>query len=308
MRLPLALAAFAVVSTPLFAQTTCNEGCTPGYWKNHVERWDGLGGDDFTQTVVASMSFNGAFGVTEVASGLADTATLHDALLIGGGGLVALNRHASAALASADAVCYPLTVGQVIDAYQSAVLGTAGIGATKDLFEMYNEAGCPLSNSTPPTPPDIFCIGDQGDCPCGNESLLGGCENSTGLGARLDTSGTTSVLADDLVLVATQLPPNTSVLFHAADTLRRDVFMDGLLCVGGPMSKIYRLPPIINSGAEGVAMLGPGLVALSNTKLVPIVGGILPGDTWYFQTFYRDMSSCGHGANTSNAIGVMFTN
>ena len=158
-----------------------------------------------------------------------------------------------------------------------------------------------------PPPPRYFCVADQGDCPCGNEGLLAGCENSTGLGARLDAVGETSVAADDLTLTATQLPPNTAVLFLMADALRRAPFMDGLLCIGGPQSKIFRIPPILNSGADGTASLSGGLVALSNTQLVPVAGGIQPGDTWYFQTYFRDMGSCGNGANTSNVVGVVFT-
>ena len=301
------LLALSAGPAPLAANTPA-EGCTPGYWKNHLERWDGVGSNDFTQSVVASLSFNGVFGVTATESGLAETATLFDATSLMGGGLEALNRHAAAAAASADSVDYSITLGQVIDTYRSAVLGSAGIESTKAMLEGYNELGCPLHNSPPP-PPHTFCFADQGDCPCANESLLGGCGNSSGLGALIGTAGSSSVAADDLNLVATQLPANATVLFLAANMLSRSPFMDGLLCIGGPGSKIYRLPPATTSGADGSATLGSGLVALSNTNAVPIKGGIIPGDTWYFQTFFRDMGAggCGTGANTSNVVGVTFT-
>lgn len=300
------LASLALTTAPL-PPITSTEGCTPGYWKNHVERWDGVGTDDFTESVIASLPFNAVFGVTESESMLSDTGTLIEATELMGGGIEALNRHAAAGLASADSVHYPYTVGQVIDLYQDAVFGSAGIEATKDMLMVANELGCPLNND-PPEPPITFCPPNQGDCPCGNESLLGGCENSSGLGALIGVDGSSSVAADDLLLVATQLPANTTVLFLAADTLRRAPFLDGLLCIGGPMSKIYRLPPAFNSGPDGTATFGPGLVALSNTNLVPIKGGIIPGDTWYFQTFFRDLGgSCGTGGNTSNVVGVTFT-
>ena len=151
-----------------------------------------------------------------------------------------------------------------------------------------------------------YCIANRGDCPCGNEDPDGGCANSTGLGAKLRTRGTASVTSDDLQVVATQLPTNTAVLFLLANTFRRVEFMDGLLCIGGPMSKIYRLPPIMNSGSDGTATYGPGLVAASNTPMVPITGGIHAGETWYLQAYFRDMGSCANGANTSNAISVTF--
>lgn len=301
------LLALSASPAPLGSGTPA-EGCTPGYWKTHLERWDGVGSDDFTESVVASLSFNGVFGVTAAESGLAESATLFDATSLMGGGLAALNRHAAAGAASADSVAYSITLGQVIEAYRSAVLGSAGVEATKTMLEAYNELGCPLHNSPPP-PPITFCFADQGDCPCGNEALLGGCGNSSGLGALIGTAGSSSVAADDLNLIATQLPANATVLFLAADTLSRSPFMDGLLCIGGPGSKIYRLPPATTSGADGTATLGSGLVALSNTNAVPIKGGIIPGDTWYFQTFFRDMGmgGCGTGANTSNVVGVTFT-
>ena len=299
------LSAIALTASPFFLPS--DEGCTPGYWKTHPERWDGVGSDDFTQSVVTSLSFNAVFGVSSSDSGVQDSITLIEAADLGGGGVIALNRHAVAALASADSVCYPLTVGQVIDAYRGAVLGTGGIESTKNLLESYNEAGCPLSNSTPPPPEIIFCVADEGDCPCGNESLFGGCENSSGFGASIGAAGTTSVAADDLLLITTQLPANATTLFLMANTLRRQVFMDGLLCIGGPMSKIFRLPPAMSSGPDGTATFGPGLVALSQTPLVPVPGGILAGDTWYFQTFFRDSGPCGTGSNTSNVVAVTFT-
>jgi len=289
------------------AQGGCSEGCTPGYWKTHIERWDGLEGDDFTQTVRADMSFNAVFGVDEARSGLADTVTLSDALDIGGGGLVALNRHAAAALASADSVCYPASVGDVIDLYRDAVdavPGPATASSAHSMLEGYNELGCPLSNSTPPPPPIYFCVADQGDCGCGGDSLLAGCINSTGLGARLEAEGGSSVTTDDLTFVVTQLPANTTVLMLMAQNTSRLPFGDGRICIAG-LSKIFRLPPALNSGPHGTVTGGPGYVALTQTPLVPVPGGIQAGDTWNFQAFYRDVVGCA-GFNISNGVSVTF--
>ena len=157
-----------------------------------------------------------------------------------------------------------------------------------------------------PTTP--YCLADQSDCPCGNDDPAAGCINGSGQGALITGEGSASVTADDLQLTASGLPANTTVLFLAADAARRAPFLDGLLCVGGPTSKIYRLPPALNSGPSGAVTFGPGLIALSNTPAVPIVGGIVPGDTWYFQTFFRDMGgSCGTGGNVSSAVSITFT-
>ena len=153
----------------------------------------------------------------------------------------------------------------------------------------------------------VYCRADQGDCSCANENPLGGCANSTGCGARLLPLGTTSVTADDLQLLATDLPPNTSALFVISTSSNRASFNDGVLCVGSPPLGFFRVPPIFNTGATGDISLGPGLVALASSPQFPLPGGIQAGQTWFVQLLYRDAGSCGAGANGSDAIAVTFT-
>jgi len=102
------------------------EGCTPGYWKNHLGAWGPTGystGD----------KFDTVFGVSMFGPNI----TLLQALNQGGGGIYALGRHGVAALLSAahPGVDYPLTIAEVITAVQSG---------NKDLLERSNELGCPL--------------------------------------------------------------------------------------------------------------------------------------------------------------------
>lgn len=112
------------VTKTAYAECTAyvgDQGCTPGFWKTHPEYWDGVGSDDKTATIKWQQSFNTAFGVTQAYSGLANSVTLMDAANLGGGGLMALNRHAAAGLASADAVNYPYSVSGLITLYRDAV-------------------------------------------------------------------------------------------------------------------------------------------------------------------------------------------
>lgn len=121
-------------------------GCTPGYWRNHADRWVGVApGDDFDAT----------FGVDLFTPDV----SLGWAIWAGGGGNNAFARHATAALLNAHAkasgsngqfVDYPYTVAEVIQMVQDAV-ANGTIEATKDIFEAANEAGCPLSG-TPAVP------------------------------------------------------------------------------------------------------------------------------------------------------------
>ena len=112
---------------------TGDDGCTPGYWKNHLDAWEATG-------YVPDDSFSTVFGVTATGN-----PTLLQAANTGGGGESALLRHATAALLNAASpdVDYAYTVAEVIAMVQNAY-ATGDFEATKDLFDIANNAGCPL--------------------------------------------------------------------------------------------------------------------------------------------------------------------
>jgi len=105
---------------------TGGEGCTPGYWRNHLSDWAATGyspGDDFDTT----------FGVDLFSPDI----TLEEAINLGGGGVRKLARHGTAALLSAahPSVDYPFTVAEVIALVQS--------GDSSPLVDG-NELGCSI--------------------------------------------------------------------------------------------------------------------------------------------------------------------
>jgi len=110
-----------------------NEGCTPGFWKNHLTSWP----YPYTPTT----RFVDAFGILIPNESL----TLQQALNLGGGGFNKLARHGVAALLSAahPDVAYPYTVEQVIDAVADAYVGDKN---AIEALVMANELGCPLGN------------------------------------------------------------------------------------------------------------------------------------------------------------------
>lgn len=115
------------------------QGCTPGFWRNHFWQWPAAySPDDDYETV---------FGVDA-----SFTATLGNAVRFGGGGELALARHAVSALlnASSDGVSYGLTPNQVIDAVREAY-DSGDFESAKNLFEGENELGCPLRGGPAPT-------------------------------------------------------------------------------------------------------------------------------------------------------------
>ena len=118
----------------------CNgggEGHTPGYWKNHLDEWQGYTPDDDFDTV---------FGVDVYNPDI----TLDDGIRAKGGGLSALTRHAVAALLSAAHanVDYPMTEAEVIAAVQDA-LGDQNnwtIKSLKNQLDEYNNLGADMSS------------------------------------------------------------------------------------------------------------------------------------------------------------------
>lgn len=102
------------------------QGCTPGYWKNHLEDWPptGYSPADIFDTVFGTSYWNASY-------------TLDDAINQGGGGVNRLSRHGTAALLNAahPDVNYPYSVAQVISWVQ------AGIA---DPLAQANELGCSI--------------------------------------------------------------------------------------------------------------------------------------------------------------------
>jgi hypothetical protein len=147
-----------------------------------------------------------------------------------------------------------------------------------------------------------YCSGDgtATPCPCGNVGAPGyGCANSTGQGALIYNSGGASVSLDDAVLVGLHLPPNRPGLFIAGDQQMNGgqgvPFNDGILCL-----VVRKRLTASFSSPTGV---------LTQTSPVAVSAGLIqPGQTWYFQAWYRSGAGapCGSPSNISNGLGIAF--
>ncbi len=139
------------------------------------------------------------------------------------------------------------------------------------------------------------------NCPCGNDYPFGGCLNSTGAGGILMASGSSVYARDDLVLQATQVPPNGFGLFFMGTQAVSAPFGDGFINAGGTIQR----HAIVAADPFGVTTFGPGIIA--NSLTFPPSGMILPGQTWNFQLWFRDIPGvCGGFFNTTNALQVTF--
>jgi len=126
--------------------------------------------------------------------------------------------------------------------------------------------------------------------------------NSTGAAAALVPSGSSSLAAADLVLDASGLPANQFSLFILADDTD---FVPGFggsqgnLCIGG---NLYRLNQSLQSSGAGGAVT----LAVPYGQLPP-GASIDAGETWYFQTWFRDTTAGGAAtSNTTNGVEVTF--
>lgn len=150
-------------------------------------------------------------------------------------------------------------------------------------------------------PGTVFCEGDGGGavCPCGNFTTVGGgCNNSTGAGAVLGSEGSDSVVASDLRLVGSQLPPGRTCLFVQGDAQLGGgqglLWGDGLRCTG--TNTLYLA--VAWSAGDGSVLSPPGISNL---------GGAVPGLVRNYQLLYRDpFGPCSSGFNASNGLEVLF--
>lgn len=153
-----------------------------------------------------------------------------------------------------------------------------------------------------------FCPGDG--CPCENDDLSAGCANlgadrDSSTGATLSVlSGTTDVVADDLVLIGEGMgATHVALLISSKAAMSTIALGNGLRCVGTG-GALFRFP-VRQTSLDG-AFVEQGLVATSQT-LNP-QAAITAGTTWHFQAWYRDTSGlCGEASNLSNALAIQFS-
>jgi hypothetical protein len=152
------------VTQPAGATNIGNEGCTPGYWKNHTSNWEEYG----PNTKLGS--------VFVIPSGLTATAntTMLEALNFGGGrgfdgASQILLRAATAAVLNAahEGVGYPyrrdVEPGKIISRVNAA-LASGNRAAALDLaaeLDGLNNLGCPLGNETTTTTTPVDPIPDN---------------------------------------------------------------------------------------------------------------------------------------------------
>lgn len=127
--------------------------------------------------------------------------------------------------------------------------------------------------------------------------------NSTGAAGQITATGTFLAGGLPLTLTGTSVPANQFGLLFTSRS-PGDVFpvpnSQGRICLGGTIGRFNSL--VTNSGPAGVLSMAVDTNALpQGAGTVPA----LPGETWYFQMWFRDVNP-GVTSNFTNRVGVTF--
>ena len=119
--------------------------------------------------------------------------------------------------------------------------------------------------------------------------------NSTGAPGVMSADGSSSVAANDLVLVATSVP-NQPGLFYYGPTQVLQPFGNGFRCVGGTVGRLDVHNAVANTITHALDVTAPPNAATTITG----------GTTWNFQCWYRDPAAGGASFNLSDGLEVQF--
>ncbi len=126
--------------------------------------------------------------------------------------------------------------------------------------------------------------------------------NSSGAAATMSASGSGSVAANDLVVVSSSMPQNTVGYFLPSRTQRfvpMPAGSSGNLCLGGAIGRYSN--SVLASGVAGEISLSINLAQMPTpTGFVTAVAG----ETWNFQSWFRDALLGSPTSNFSDGLAV----
>ena len=116
--------------------------------------------------------------------------------------------------------------------------------------------------------------------------------NSVGAGAVMSWSGSPSHLANDLHLMTSGCPPGVLGIYFCGTSQALVPVGNGFRCIANPATRLA----VVQADGSGVA----------DHDLDVTGTPIDPGETWYFQLWYRDPAAGGANFDLSDALEVPF--
>ncbi len=137
-----------------------------------------------------------------------------------------------------------------------------------------------------------------------NITMCTGVPNSSGRIGSIATAGSLDVANDSLSLFMYDIPTQVFGIFIASPQSAAPVSPPGSigqLCLGGSIGRFVGPGQVQSSGAEGVIALSISLSSIpqGNGSVVA-----MPGATWFFQGWPRDVAGGTNTSNDSQGIGV----
>jgi hypothetical protein len=124
--------------------------------------------------------------------------------------------------------------------------------------------------------------------------------NSTGLAARIDWWGATSISSNKLALTVQDAPPFAACLFLVGGTQQSVPYGNGTLCVGPPLDRLAD-PDFLNELGQRTLLLDLSQGPLASGPLA-----VQPGDTRTFQVWFRDPAAGVDAFDLTDAITATF--
>jgi len=153
-------------------------------------------------------------------------------------------------------------------------------------------------------PPDVTVLLNRSEPPCADPTnYCIAAPNSVGPGAVIGVAGSTSISANNFVILVAGLPVGEPGIFYYGPTQVQASFGDGFRCVGGSAGSVVRLFPFLHAGPTGQA---GRLIDFTAAPAASGSGALTAGTLMNFQFWYRDPAAGGSAFNLSNAICVLF--
>jgi hypothetical protein len=161
--------------------------------------------------------------------------------------------------------------------------GNGVIDPVAEAFELYSDL---VSGNDLGSPRALALV--KGPLQAGTNYCGPAVINSTGASATMSSTGSASVAANDLVLVASDLPQSSFGYFLTSRTqgfIANPGGSLGNLCLGAPIGRYVGPGQIQNSGAAGAITLA---LDLANTPTPTGLVAVQVGEVWSFTAWFRD--------------------
>ncbi len=132
------------------------------------------------------------------------------------------------------------------------------------------------------------------NCPSPSNYCVTTPNSANPIGATMSYGGTNDISNNNFVLFSFGCPPNKTGLFFYGQTQTLVPFGNGTRCVANPFHRL----PVTTTNSFG------DLVTMLNLNSLPSGGQISAGQTWNFQSFFRDPAAGGAGFNASDGLQV----